>query len=62
MSMHPQRSPDRVRRWLIATVLLAVFLGAYWVALQRLGAHIGDGVEQALRPVPGLDEQATGVD
>lgn len=56
MAMHPSPTPARLWRWLAVAALLALLLGAYWIALQRIGAHIGDSVEQALRPVPGLEE------
>ena len=62
MSTQPPRSPARLWRWLTMLALAALFLGAYWLALQRIGAHIGDGVEQALRPVPGLEQTTAPVD
>lgn len=56
MAMHPSPASPRLWRWLAVAAVLALLLVAYWIALQRIGAHLGDSVEQALRPVPGLDE------
>lgn len=61
MATQPPRTSARLWRWLIAGVLLAALLAVYWIALQRLGAHLGDGVEQALRPVPALDQHTPSV-
>lgn len=62
MAMHPQYSRTRLWRWLAVGTLCALLLGAYWIGLQRVGALLGDSVEQALRPVPALDDHTPRVD
>lgn len=62
MSLHPHHGRSRLARWLALATVCALLLGAYWIGLQRVGALLGDSVEQALRPVPALDDHTPRVD
>ncbi|MCD9031753.1 hypothetical protein LDO32_08450 [Luteimonas sp. Y-2-2-4F] len=52
----PSVGARRLRRWLVGLGIAAALLVAYAVALQSIGARIGDGVESSLRSSPVVED------
>jgi len=51
-SPRPQDRSPRLWRWGIGIAVLAVLLGAWWLALDRFAARIGLDAESTLRTLP----------
>lgn len=53
-SSHPGR--PRLRRWLIAIVVVLVLAACYAITLQRITLRIGNDIQDSLRTAPVLDD------
>lgn len=62
MTFRPPHTHTRIWRWLATGAVLFALVAAYWVALDRIGFRVGDDVDKALRPMPGLDQHTPRVD
>lgn len=58
-TLHTPNHPSRRRRWLVGLVLLGLFLAAYAIALSWFTRQVQQGVQQSLREVPVMDDNAT---
>jgi len=57
--MEPHRTTTRaprMLRWGIAAGVIALGLGAYWIALDHVATRVGQDAENSLRNVPRNDD------